>query len=53
MDARANEVLEIRKSEDESRAQAAHYAAVAKQQEEQLQVQCSTVQNSIVSCSVV
>lgn len=37
MEARANDVLEIRKGEEETRAQAQHYAAVARQQEDQLQ----------------
>lgn len=39
MKARADDVLDIRKAEEDTKAQAVHYTAVAQQQEEQLQVQ--------------
>lgn len=39
MKAHADEVLDIRKAEEDTKAQAVHYKAVAEQQEEQLQVQ--------------
>lgn len=38
MEARATEVLELRKAEQETAARRVHYAAVAEKQEEQLQV---------------
>lgn len=38
MEARANEVLDLRKAEQETSARKLHCVAVAKQQEEQLKV---------------
>lgn len=38
MEARAMEVLELRKAEQETGIRRAHYAAVAKRQEDELQV---------------
>lgn len=53
MEARAGEVSELRKAEQDTRMQGVHNAAVAKRQESQLQVRCGVVRCGAVRYGVV